>query len=95
MLSGEKEMERDELANDRLNQAIAVACQMQRWRDFSAHVAAYLLMNALFTAGWALGGRGYFWPLWTLLGWGVGLSFQHFYAVLRRPIGSGEVLQRL
>ena len=82
-------------ADNRLGQAIGIACQMQRWRDWSAHVTAYVVMNIIFLSAWAIGGKGYFWPAWPLVGWAAGISFQHFYAVIRRPIGVVDVLPRL
>lgn len=33
----------------------------------------YLIFMAFFTALWALGGFGHFWPLYPALGWGLGL----------------------
>ena len=78
-----------------LERAIAIACQMQRWRDWSAHVTAYIVFNIVFLAAWAFSGRGYFWPAWTLLGWGVGISFQHLYAVIRRPISTNDVWPKI
>jgi hypothetical protein len=85
----------NEETDPRLDRAIFVACAMQRWRDWSAHVAAYVLMNVVFIVAWLEGGKGYFWPAWPLIGWGIGISFQHFYASFRRPISSREVLPRL
>ena len=79
----------------RLDRAIFIACGMQRWRDWSAHVTAYVVMNILFIVAWFVGGKGYFWPAWPLIGWGIGISFQHFYASFRRPISSRDVLPRL
>lgn len=74
---------------------VSVATEMQRWRDFAAHVCAYLVMNAIFVGVWALGGKGSFWPIYPLLGWGVGLSFQHFHVVLRGQITDADVRRYL
>lgn len=88
-------MDRLEPDAERLNRAIAMGCAIQRWRDFTAHAMAYVVINAVFVIAWAIAGRGSFWPGWSLLGWGVGLSFQHFYAVLRHPIHSADVAPRM
>lgn len=74
---------------------VQAATQIQRWRDFVAHVCAYLVMNTLFIGLWALQGRGFFWPALTLLGWGLGLSFQHFQVVLRGQITDVQVRRYL
>jgi hypothetical protein len=42
-------------------------------RRVPAQWAAFLAVNLLLIAIWALTGAGYFWPIWPLLGWGVGL----------------------
>jgi hypothetical protein len=34
---------------------------------------AYLLVNLMLIVVWAATGADYFWPLWPLLGWGIGL----------------------
>ena len=44
-------------------------------RDFRNHVAAYVLVDALLVTIWAFSGGGYFWPIWSIAGWGIGLAF--------------------
>ena len=83
------------MVEQRLERAVAAACGIQRWRDWTAHVTAYVLFNIVFIAAWAFNGKGYFWPAWTILGWGVGISFQHFYAVVRRPITAQDALRKV
>jgi hypothetical protein len=43
-----------------------------RPRDRS-HVHAYVGTMLLLVAIWALTGAGYFWPIWPMLGWGIGV----------------------
>jgi hypothetical protein len=52
--------------------------QVQRWRDFSAHLGAYVVINLILLLIWALTGGGEFWPGISLAAWGLGLSSQHF-----------------
>ena len=49
----------------------------------------------LFVAIWAASGAGFFWPVFPLLGWGAGLSFQHFHVALRGQTGEGDVRTKL
>ena len=35
------------------------------------HLRAYIAVNLLLVAIWALTGAGYFWPIWPILGWGL------------------------
>jgi hypothetical protein len=37
------------------------------------HERTYVAVMLLLVAIWALTGAGYFWPIWPMLGWGVGL----------------------
>jgi hypothetical protein len=43
-----------------------------RPRDRS-HERAYVGTMLLLVAIWALTGAGYFWPIWPMLGWGIGV----------------------
>ena len=36
-------------------------------------LGAFVLVNVLLIAVWAASGAGYFWPIWPLLGWGIGI----------------------
>lgn len=49
--------------------------QLKRRAQFRQHLSSYLVVNGLLVAIWAVTGRGYFWPIWPILGWGVGLAF--------------------
>jgi hypothetical protein len=37
------------------------------------HERTYVAVMLLLVAIWALTGAGYFWPIWPMLGWGIGL----------------------
>jgi 2TM domain len=58
---------------------------------FKNHLYTYLLVNAFL---WILyfitnDGDNNYWPIWTTLGWGVGLAFNYVNAYVR-PINSAE-----
>jgi class 3 adenylate cyclase len=38
------------------------------------HATIFLLVNLMLIGIWAASGGGYFWPIWPLLGWGIGLG---------------------
>ena len=50
----------------------AAACGRRRW-GMRSQLASFLGTALFFVAIWALTGRGYFWPAWPLVGWGVAL----------------------
>ena len=74
---------------------VQTALQIQRWRDFGSQVLAYGIGNVVFIVIWAIQGRGFFWPMYPLLVWGLGLSVQHFTVVIRGQITDEEVRRSL
>jgi hypothetical protein len=71
-------------------QAIKVA---NKKRDFRTHLVAYVLVNALLVGIWAISGAGYFWPMWVIGGWGIGVAFNAWDVYGRRPM-TEEQIQR-
>jgi hypothetical protein len=48
---------------------------------FKQHFAVYLIMSAFFWAIWYFTDRSaYMWPIWPMLGWGLGLAFNYYQA---------------
>ena len=43
-------------------------------REFRVHLTVYLAVNALLVLIWAMTSAAYFWPVWPLLGWGIGVA---------------------
>ena len=57
-------------------------------QSFRTHLSIYAVINLMFVAIWFFGsrgpyGHGYFWPIWPMLGWGIGLFF-HWFGVYRQ-----------
>jgi hypothetical protein len=61
-------------------------------REFTAHLLAYVLVNALLISIWAMTGADFFWPIFPLLGWGIGLAFHGWETYSGEP--SEEKIQR-
>jgi hypothetical protein len=61
-------------------------------REFGTHVFVYLAVNTLLVVVWAVSSGGYFWPVWPIAGWGIGLVI-HAWETFRRPI-SEEAIRR-
>ena len=64
-------------------------------RAFGVHATVYAAVNLFLIAVWAMTRRGYFWPIWPLLGWGVGLGIHYSTAFHRRPISDDEIRREL
>src|SRR3954466_10178190 len=43
-------------------------------QSFKIHLTVYVSVNLLLIGIWAAGGGGYFWPIWPILGWGIGVA---------------------
>lgn len=44
-------------------------------RDLQAHILAYVTVNLMLVGIWWVSGVGFFWPIFPILGWGIGLAF--------------------
>jgi adenylate cyclase len=64
-------------------------------RALGLHAAVYLAINLLLVAVWALTSRGYFWPIWPILGWGVGLGVHYWTVFFGRPISDDEIRREM
>ncbi|MGA8583462.1 MAG: 2TM domain-containing protein [Roseiarcus sp.] len=64
-------------------------------RGFARHATVYVAGNFLLVAIWAITSRGYFWPIWPMLGWGVGLGMNYWSVFLRKPISDDEIRREL
>jgi hypothetical protein len=54
-------------------QAIA---RLRKKRELQAHVLAFTMVNLFLVGIWfATGADGFFWPMFPILGWGIGLVF--------------------
>ena len=76
---------------ERREQAIK---RIKEKRDFSSHLFVYLAVNALLVAVWALSGNGYFWPMWVMAGWGIGL-IMHAWDTFRPPISEAAIRRQM
>jgi eukaryotic-like serine/threonine-protein kinase len=55
-------------------------------QSFKVHLTFYLLVNVFLIGIWAASGGGYFWPVWSILGWGLGVA-AHGAVMLHRGGG--------
>jgi uncharacterized ion transporter superfamily protein YfcC len=65
--------------------------QLKKKRDFRTHVFIYLLVNAMLVVIWAVTGSGFFWPIFPILGWGVGVGANAWDVYARKPLSEDEI----
>ena len=82
------------LSEDELRQ-MAIK-RLKKKKDFVAHLVSYVIINAFLVAIWYfVSGRGYFWPGWVLLGWGIGLLFNVWDVYGRRDITEADIQREM
>jgi hypothetical protein len=69
--------------------------RLKKKRDFTTHVVVYVLVNAMLVGIWAATGRDFFWPIFPILGWGIGLGANAWDVYGRKPITEGEIRQEM
>jgi uncharacterized ion transporter superfamily protein YfcC len=47
--------------------------RLKKRRDFFAHLLVYVLVNAFIVVIWAVTSNGFFWPIFPMVGWGIGV----------------------
>jgi hypothetical protein len=64
-------------------------------RDFKMHLGAYLIVNAMLVAIWAMSHEGGFWPIWLIVFWGVGVAFHGWSAYFGQPFSEREIRREI
>ena len=65
--------------------------RLKKKHDFYPHVIAYVLVNLFLVGIWAVTGAGFFWPVFPILGWGIGVGANAWDVYGRKPITEDEV----
>lgn len=60
-------------------------------REFYQHLTSYAIVMAALVMIWLVSGGGYFWPIWPMLGWGIGLAFHAAALRWDRPVTEEEI----
>lgn len=82
------ETPRDELRRQALE-------RLEKRAEFRMHLAAYLLVNAVLVAIWfVVADGGLFWPIFPMLGWGIGLML-HAMETFRPPVTEDRIAREM
>lgn len=74
--------------SDLREQAIQV---VKKKRAFRAHLFTYVCVNAFLVTIWAVAGGGFFWPVFPIVGWGIGVAANAWDTYGRKPISEDEI----
>lgn len=80
---------------DRDDKRAAAVKRIEAKRAFRFHLALYLVVNLVLIIIWALTGHGYFWPIWPMLGWGIGIAFHGWAVHFQKPISEDEIRREM
>ena len=69
--------------------------QLKKKRDFKGHLLAYVLVNALFVGIWAVTGASFFWPVFPIMGWGIGVAFNAWDVYVRQDPTEKEIQREI
>jgi uncharacterized ion transporter superfamily protein YfcC len=64
---------------------------LKKKRDFKTHLLMYVLVNAMLVVIWAVTDSGFFWPIFVIGGWGIGVVANAWDVYGRRPITEDEI----
>lgn len=65
--------------------------RLRQRRELASHALAYVLVNTTLVVIWAMTGMAFFWPVFPILGWGIGLAFHAWYVF--SPVPSEDRIQ--
>jgi len=47
--------------------------RLKKRRDFYGHLLVYTMVNSFLVVIWAMTSGGFFWPVFPIVGWGIGV----------------------
>ncbi len=62
---------------------------------FVTHLTTYVLVNAMLVVIWAVAGGGVFWPIYPILGWGIGLALHAWWAYGQRQPSEDRIQREM
>ncbi|HUZ39363.1 MAG TPA: 2TM domain-containing protein [Streptosporangiaceae bacterium] len=66
--------------------------QLKKKRDFRGHLLVYVLVNAFLVVIWAVTDpHGFFWPVFVIVGWGIGVVLNAWDVYGRQDFGEEEI----
>jgi hypothetical protein len=65
--------------------------RLKKKRDFRSHVFIYVAVNAMLVVIWAVTDSGFFWPIFPMVGWGIGVAANAWDVYGRKPITEDEI----
>ena len=91
-------LQSDPLLREDMLRARAVR-RLKKQRDFRVHLLVYLLVNAFLVVIWAMswpvGGAIFFWPIFPIVGWGIGVAVSGYDAYGRDTLTEDRIQREM
>ena len=72
---------RDRVAEDDLR--VRAMQRLRKKADFRVHLLIYCLVNGMIVIIWAMTTSGFFWPIFPIAGWGIGVVANAYEAYVK------------
>jgi 2TM domain len=70
--------------------------QLKKQRDFRSHLLVYVLVNTLLVVIWVMTDpHGFFWPVFPIAGWGIGVIMNGWDVYGRQEITEEDIHQEM
>ncbi len=85
----------DEATQDEMLRERAVK-RLKKQRDFRGHLLVYVLVNAFLVTIWAMTNfHGFFWPVFPIVGWGIGVVMNAWDAYGREDFDEARIRREM
>jgi hypothetical protein len=70
--------------------------QLKKRRDFKGHLLIYFLVNTFLVVIWFVtSGGGFFWPVFIMVGWGIGVVMNAWDVYFAEEIGEDDIRREI
>ncbi|HEX9716312.1 MAG TPA: 2TM domain-containing protein, partial [Actinomycetota bacterium] len=69
--------------------------RLKKKRDFRGHVLVYVLVNTFLVVIWWLTGAHFFWPIFPILGWGIGVVMNAWDVYRSEELGEEQIRREM
>jgi hypothetical protein len=70
--------------------------RLKKRRDFKGHLLIYFLVNSFLVVIWAVtSSGGFFWPVFIMVGWGIGVVMNAWDVYFAEDIGEDDITREV
>jgi hypothetical protein len=69
--------------------------RLKEKNDFKVHLVVYLLVNTMLVIIWAFTGAGFFWPIFVMAAWGIGVVLNGYTVYISSPYTEAQIQREM